>query len=309
MPDEMRTPNGEPPELVDAMRERSVLLGLGYRLLGSLADAEDAVQETYIRWYGLAEEERRGIDNPRAWLIKTAGRICLDMLKSARARRERYVGEWLPEPVPSVNRWSSLAGATAIDPADRVTMDESVSMALLVVLESMTPAERVAFVLHDVFRFTFPEIAEIVGRTPAACRQLASSARRRLDAERGTAVSKAAHTEAVRSFKDAWQTGDLTALIEVLDPDARAITDGGGIVSASLEPLVGPEAVARFLIDVLERQPDLVLREEFVNGETGLVATDGDDHTLAVIALATSNRGRVNQVWAARNPRKLEVWQ
>lgn len=308
LPAQARLHPGEPPELVDAIRERSVLLGLSYRLLGSLADAEDAVQETYIRWYRLSDDERRNISYPRAWLIKTASRIGLDMLGTARARREHYVGEWLPEPLPAVNRWSSQETSAAVDPADRVTLDDSVSMALLIVLESMTPAERVAFILHDVFRYTFPEIADIVGRTPAACRQLASSARRRVREEQRNPVPPSEHAAAVHSFKTAWQTGDLAALIEALDPDATAITDGGGLVSASLEPLHGPEAIASFFLGVLDRQPDLAIREELVNGEPGLVATDGEDRTLAVLALTTTSGGKIRQVWAVRNPQKLEVW-
>ncbi len=182
-------------------RERGLLLGLSYRLLGSLADAEDAVQETYVRWYRLSEPERRAIASPRAWLVKTAGRIGLDMLRSARARRERYVGEWLPEPVPDPSRWSSQSSDSITDPADRASVDESVSMALLIVLESMTPAERVAFVLHDVFRYPFAEVAEVVGRSPEACRQLASSARRRVRQSRGTPAAPAEHEAVVRSFR------------------------------------------------------------------------------------------------------------
>lgn len=308
MPDDTTSGQSEPPQLVDAIRERSVLLGLSYRLLGSLADAEDAVQETYIRWYRLTERERREVTHPRAWLVKTASRIGLDMLKSARARREQYIGEWLPEPLPGAGKWSTQQTEAAIDPADRVTLDDSVSMALLVVLEAMTPAERVAFILHDVFRYTFPEIAEVVGRTPAACRQLASSARRRVREEQRTPVPPSEHAAAVRSFKTAWQTGDLAALIDVLDPEATAITDGGGLVSAALEPLHGPEAIARFLIGVYERQPDLTIREELVGGEPGLVATDTHDRTLAVLALTANADGKINQVWAIRNPEKLEVW-
>ncbi len=300
---------GEPPEIGDAIRERSVLLGLSYRLLGSLADAEDAVQETYIRWYRLSDEARRSIAHPRAWLIKTASRVGLDMLGSARARREQYVGEWLPEPVPAANRWSSQDGSTTLDPAERVTLDDSVSMALLIVLESMTPAERVAFILHDVFRYTFGEIAEIVGRSPAACRQLASSARRRVREQQRTPVPRAEHVAAVQSFKVAWQTGDLAGLIEVLDPDATAITDGGGLVSASLEPLHRPEAIATFFLGVLERQPDVVIREEVVNGELGLVAADSRDLTLAVVSFVTTEDGRISRVWAVRNPRKLDRWR
>ncbi|MGH3201803.1 MAG: sigma-70 family RNA polymerase sigma factor [Streptosporangiaceae bacterium] len=163
------------------MGERRQLINLTYRLLGSLAEAEDAVQEAYARWYALSAQQQDAIESPGAWLTTVASRICLNLLGSARARRETYVGEWIPEPLPEPAEWISLRpGGTAIDPADRVTMDESVSMAFLVLLESMTPAERVAFILHDVFRCPFAEVAEITGRTPAACRQLASSARRRI---------------------------------------------------------------------------------------------------------------------------------
>jgi RNA polymerase sigma factor (sigma-70 family) len=148
------------------MRERRRLLNLAYRLLGSLADAEDAVQETYARWYAMPHQQQQAIESPGAWLTTVASRICLDLLGSARARRERYVGQWLPEPLPDPTQWPSgpPAAATA-DPADRITLDESVSMAFLVVLDAMTPAERVAFILHDVFGYPFADIAQIVGRT------------------------------------------------------------------------------------------------------------------------------------------------
>src|SRR6516162_7669961 len=190
--------DGGPDAGLDAvMSERGLLINLAYRLLGSLADAEDAVQETYARWYGLSAQQREAIENPAAWLTTVASRICLDLLGSARARRERYVGEWIPEPLPDPGEWpAGRPGATA-DPADRVTLDESVSMAFLVVLESMTPAERVAFILHDVFGYSFAEVAGIVGRTPAACRQLASSTPtssgpgRQADTRRRTAGSAA----------------------------------------------------------------------------------------------------------------------
>ena len=175
--------DGPDPGLSAVMSERRQLINLAYRLLGSLADAEDAVQETYARWYAMSGQQQEAIESPGAWLTTVASRICLDLLGSARARRERYVGEWIPEPLPDPAEWiSGRSGGTTVDPADQVTLDESVSMAFLVVLEAMTPAERVAFILHDVFRYSFAEVAEIVGRTPAACRQLASSARRRIGA-------------------------------------------------------------------------------------------------------------------------------
>ena len=219
------------------MSERRQLINLTYRLLGSLAEAEDAVQETYARWYAMSRQQQDAIESPGAWLTTVASRICLNLLGSARARRERYVGEWIPEPLPERTEWiSGRPGGTTADPADRVTLDESVSMAFLVVLESMTPAERVAFILHDVFRYPFAEVAEIVGRTPAACRQLASSARRRIRAAQAPAAPAARQAGVVRAFKQAWEAKDIDALIGLLDPDATAIADGGGLAATFLRP-------------------------------------------------------------------------
>src|SRR5204863_4242234 len=148
--------------LTALMSERRQLVNLAYRLLGSLAEAEDAVQETYTRWYALSRRQQDAIESPGAWLTTVASRICLNLLGSARARRERYVGEWIPEPLPERTEWISGRTGAAADPADRVTLDESVGMAFLVVLEAMTPAQRVAFILHDVFGYSFTEVAGIV---------------------------------------------------------------------------------------------------------------------------------------------------
>ena len=220
--------------------ERRQLLGLAYRLLGSAVDAEDAVQEAYVRLYRLAPEAREQIDAPGAWLMTATGRICLDVLGSARARRESYVGEWLPEPLPGSDL---VGGGTAAgDPAERVSMDESVSMALMVVLDTLTPAERVAFVLHDVFQYSFAEIAEIVGRTPQACRQLASSARSRIAKARTEPHVDARRGDILRAFKAAWDTGDMDGLVGLLDPSVVVIADGGGKAQAALHPIHGAGA-------------------------------------------------------------------
>src|SRR5512132_656394 len=198
------------PGLRAVISERRQLLNLAYRLLGSLADAEDVVQETYVRWYAMPHPQQEAIGSPGGWLTTVASRICLDLLGSARARRERYVGEWLPEPLPEPTEWPSgrPAAATA-DPADRITLDESINMACVVFLDAVTPAERVAFILPDVFGSPFADIAETVGRTPAACRQLASSARRRLRASQAPAAPTARQAGIVRAFKQAWEARDI----------------------------------------------------------------------------------------------------
>ncbi len=282
------------------MNERRQLINLAYRLLGSLAEAEDAVQETYARWYALTPEQQQAIENPPAWLTKVAGRICLDVLGSARVRREQYVGEWLPEPLPEPTEWRPD------DPAERVTLDESVNMAFLVVLESMTPAERVAFILHDVFRYSFAEVADIVGRTPAACRQLASSARRRIRAAQAPATPTARQARVVRGFKQAWEAKDIEALIGLLDPDATAVTDGGGLVAALVHPIFGGEQIAAAWMELARVAPDPDLRECTVNGRPGLVARQNG---VIVTVFAFDIAGdRIRHIWAVRNPEKLHPW-
>ncbi|OBA54896.1 RNA polymerase subunit sigma-24 [Nocardia sp. 852002-20019_SCH5090214] len=289
------------PEASAVVGERRALLNLAYRLLGSLAEAEDVVQETYARWYALSPEQQQAVEAPGGWLRTVASRICLDLLGSARARRERYVGEWIPEPVPDRSEWGAPAPS---DPADRVTLDESISMAFLVVLDSMTPAERVAFVLHDVFRYSFAEIADIVGRTPAACRQLASSARRRI--QTSARPSRDERAEVVRDFKRAWETKDIEALIEILDPRAVATADSGGRVVAFRHPITGGEQIARAWIEIASRAAEVTLLERTVNGQPGLVAQiDGAIATVYAFDIAD---GRITRIWAIRNPEKLRQW-
>lgn len=284
-------------------RERRGLLGLSYRLLGTVADAEDAVQETYVRWYRLTEDERAAIGNPAAWLTRVAGRVCLDMLGSARARRERYVGEWLPEPLPGE---SAIAASVPVDPLDRVSLDDSVSTALLVVLESLTPAERVAFVLHDVFGVPFAEIAETVGRSPGAVRQLASQARRRVRERRAGASTRAEHDAVAQAFAVATATGDLATLVSVLDPDVVLRADGGGRVSAARRPVHGADRVARFLLGLPHLQPTATVEPTVsADGLAFLVRIDG--RADAVISLVVA-AGRVTDVYIVRNPDKLTLW-
>jgi RNA polymerase sigma factor (sigma-70 family) len=300
--------NGRPdPGLRAIMSERRQLINLAYRLLGSLADAEDVVQETYARWYAMSGQQQDAIESPGAWLTTVASRICLDLLGSARARRERYVGEWIPEPLPEPAEWiSGRPGGTTVDPADRVTLDESINMAFLVVLESMTPAERVAFILHDVFRYPFAQVAEITGRTPAACRQLASSARRRIRASQAAATPTAQQAGIIRDFRRAWEGKDIDALIGLLDPDATAIADGGGLVSAALHPIEGAEQIARYYVDLAGRAPTVTILERTVNGQPGLVAQQ-DGVTVTVLAFDLAG-DRITHIWAVRNPDKLRPW-
>jgi RNA polymerase sigma factor (sigma-70 family) len=286
------------------MGERRLLINLAYRLLGSLAEAEDAVQETYARWYAMTRQQQDTIASPGAWLTTVASRICLNLLGSARARRETYVGDWIPEPLPDPADWP---GGIQADPADRVTLDESVSMAFLVVLDVMTPAERVAFILHDVFGYPFAEVAEITGRSPAACRQLASSARRRIRATQPHPAPAARQADIVRAFKQAWEATDIDALLGLLDPGATAIADGGGLAMTFLRPIEGAELIAHAWIEIANRRPsNMVFLERTVNGQPGLVAQQ-DGATVTVFAFDVAG-DRIARIWVVRNPEKLRRW-
>lgn len=294
------------PDALDAvvLGERSRLLSLAFRMLGTVAEAEDAVQETYIRWYRLSPTERNAIEEPRAWLTRVASRICLNALGSARRRRERYVGPWLPEPIPAYA--FPVPAQAPDDPPDRVTQDDSVSAALLVVLESMTPAERVSFVLHDVFTLPFDEIAAIVGRTPAACRQLATSARRRVQHRRGRRATRTEHERAVQAFAVAARAGDISGLVAVLDPQVTLRSDGGGIVTAARKPVLGADRVARFLLGVLQKNPQNVVLDQETSDGLGFAVRNGG-RVVAIVTLDVE-AGRVTEVRLMMNPDKLTLW-
>jgi RNA polymerase sigma-70 factor (ECF subfamily) len=269
-------------------RARPRLLRLAYSELGDLGEAEDVVQEAWLR---LARVDAEAIENLDGWLTTVVGRLALDRLRSARARRERYVGPWLPEPVVSE------------DPADRVTLDESVSYALLTVLEQLSPAERTAFVLHDVFDVPFDDVAGVVGRTPEAVRQLASRARRHVKQERPRfAASRDEHDRAVRAFAQAVAEGDLEGLVAVLDPEVVWTSDGGGLVTASRRPLQGVARVARAWM-AFSRRAVQEPAEVQLNGRLGLVLLSVDGHRAALSFVVGD--GRIRRIDAVRNPDKL----
>ncbi len=288
----------------DVSTDRGLLINVAYRMLGSMSDAEDVVQETFTRWYTMPVQARAEVANPSGWCVRVATRICIDLLKSARHRREAYVGPWLPEPLP---HHGAAVGSPTADPADRVTLDDSVTTAVLTVLEEMTPAERVSFVLHDVFGYPFAEIGEIVGRSTDACRQLATSARRRLKSERGQSYGAAKHAAVVHGFKNALESGDIGALIGLLDPDVRVVNDGGGRVRAALREVVGAEKVVRYLLGLRQRQPDAHLAPAEVSGQPGLVV-QLHGATWAVVSIDVQD-GLITRLWMVLNPDKLRFWR
>jgi RNA polymerase sigma-70 factor, ECF subfamily len=274
-------------------RRRSYLVGVAYRLLGTVTEAEDAVQDTWLRLQGTDSDD---IEDLEGWLTVVTTRICYDQLKSARVRREHYVGEWLPEPI--------VDGDLASDPAGRLTVDESVSMALLVVLETLSPAERTAFVLHDVFAVPFDTIAEVVGRSPAACRQLAARARAHVTAQapRFDATGDE-HRRAVDAFTHAATTGDLEHLLVVLDPEVVLRSDGGGKVPARRTPLMGSEPVAAFVLAIAAARQHMRHQVRTVNGRPGLVTTE-HGRTVAVMGFEVAE-GRITEIDLVMNPDKL----
>ncbi len=274
----------------DALRPQ--LTRVAYGMLGSLAEAEDVVQEAWLR---LTRADPDAIDDLRAWLTTVVGRLALDALGSARRRRETYPGEWLPEPL-----------VEEID-EDDPTLDESVSTALLVVLERLSPAERTAFLLHDVFDLPFEKVAQVVGRSPTAVRQLAARARAHVEA--GKPRFPADPDEELRlvaAFAVAWQEGDHEALLGVLDPDAIFRADGGGVVNAAGRPLEGADRIARALLSLrraaVRRGTEVSGRLARVNGTLGLVLVEPD--ATSVVSL-TIDAGHIVAIDMVRNPEKL----
>jgi RNA polymerase sigma-70 factor (ECF subfamily) len=284
---------------------RRRLLGLAYRMFGSMTDAEDAVQETYLRWHGV---DRDHVLDPRAFLMTTTTRICLDLLTSARARHEEYVGPWLPEPVTDT---------AALAPDSRTELAEDLSIALLLTLDRQSPLERAAFLLHDVFDFSFTEVATTLERSEAACRQLASRARSHVREARprgATASPRCAeidtkHAQLIAAFGAAAQSGDLNALMQLLASDVRVVTDGGGKVRSALEVIEGAEHAARFLVDVSRQRPgqwwrdDFTVRLAIINGLPGVIV-DAPEGPMQTAAFEIEG-DVVRALYVVRNPDKL----
>ena len=268
---------------------RSLLFTVAYEMLGSAADAEDVVQETWLRW---ANVDHADVRNPRAYLVRVVTRQALNRLRSLARRREDYVGEWLPEPV-----------LTSPDVAGDIELAESVSIAMLTVLETLGPSERAVFVLHEVFDTPYEEIAEAVGKSTAAVRQIAHRAREHVAARRPRMqVSTTEQQEAVDRFLAAIRHGDLQGLLDVLAPEVVVVADGGGLVAAARGPIAGAERVARFLVGAA-RLTDVEAKPVWLNGSPGCRIDIGGEVNTA-ISLTVQN-GRITHIYAIRNPHKL----
>jgi len=271
---------------------RGRLLGLAYRMLGSRSDAEDIVQDAYLRLAGAKD-----VRNPEAFLVTVVTRLCLDRLKSARAQRETYVGPWLPEPV---------FDAEGLSPDAATELADDLSFALLLALDRLSPLERAAFLLHDVFDLQFSEVARMIDRTEAACRQLATRARRAVrDARPAPSATPDNHARLLNAFSEAVTTGDVSRLAGLLREDAIAMTDGGGRKMAALNPIKGADKIARFFISLAAKNANLDIRVQpmMINGSVGaLLYVDGEvDHSLSMAI----DGERIAAIYIVRNPDKL----
>lgn len=271
---------------------RRYLFAIAYRMLGSASEAEDAVQDAYLRWEGA---ERAEVEDARAYLARTVTRLCIDQLRSARARREVYVGPWLPEPL-----------VTEPDPAAEIEEADSLSMAFLVLLESLSPVERAAFLLHDVFGYEYEEVASVIDKSEVNARQIATRARKAIAARRPRfEPDRARRDEVVARFLAASGTGDMDALISVLAEDVTVWSDGGGKAPAARKPVTDRRRVARFLVNIVRKEPpdrDIVMAT--VNGQPGIVAYK-DEAAMWVLVLEIAD-GAIHDVRIVANPDKLK---
>jgi RNA polymerase sigma-70 factor (TIGR02957 family) len=272
---------------------RNLLFTVAYELLGSAADAEDVVQEAWLRWDDINAGAQADVREPRAYLVRIVTRLALNRLRTLARRREEYVGEWLPEPL-----------LTTPDVAEDVELAESVSLAMLAVLETLTPTERAVFVLREVFDLPFEEIAEATDKSAAAVRQIAHRARSHVAARRPRmAVDRVEQQQVVERFLTAVATGDLQGLMDVLAPDAVLIADGGGVVQAVRQPVVGTKKICNLIRNFPQLAPTGVLEPMLLNGAPGArLVVDGQLDT--VLGFAFEN-GRISRIFSVRNPQKL----
>ncbi|MEV1011363.1 RNA polymerase sigma factor SigJ [Streptomyces sp. NPDC049881] len=278
---------------------RSLLFGVAYRMLGRVGDAEDAVQECWLRW---SSADRAAVREPRAYLVRVVSRLAVDRLRQLAARRETYVGSWLPEPLPTDRAVASPA--TAPDGADHVVFTETVSYAVLVVMESLSPLERAVFVLREAFGLAHAEIADVLGRDEAAVRQLAVRARRHVAERRPRyTVDAAAQRDLTERFLAAALDGDLTGLLACLAPDVTLVTDSGGIAQGPLRDITGADKVGRFLMGIAGKAPTAAAYELVaLNGGFGLLVTSaGRPHSVFQLDIAD---GRALRVLVLTNPEK-----
>jgi len=279
------------PDLFTSLRPR--VLGVAYRMLGSMAEAEDVAQDVWLRWNGA---DRDAIENTEAWLVATTTRIAIDELRMARRKREQYVGIWLPEPVPTDDA----------DTPERLHEAASdLSVAFLAVLERLAPEARAAFLLHDVFDRDYPEIARILDKSEAACRQIVHRARARLREERPLhVVPHRTHQQLLHAFADALDKADLKSMMALMDSSAQLIGDGGGIVSSFPKPMLGGARIAQLLFaPTLRRRAELRMVPAFFNGRMGLLRYFGD-HLESAMSFDTDGE-RITQILVQRNPEKL----
>jgi RNA polymerase sigma-70 factor (TIGR02957 family) len=272
------------------VEHRSLLFTVAYELLGSAADAEDVVQETWLRWAGVDQSQ---VQQPRAYLVRIATRLALNRLRTLARRRENYVGEWLPEPL-----------LTTPDVAEDVELAESVSIAMLTVLETLTPTERAVFVLREVFDLPYDEIGAALDKTPAAVRQVAHRAREHVAARRPRmAVDATEQRQVVERFLAALTSGDVQQLMDVLAPDVVVVADGGGLVTAARHPVEGADKVSRFLSQFRRLAPGAVVDTVWLNGSLGVrIVLDG---ALDTVVSFVVRDGAITRMYAVRNPHKL----
>lgn len=295
----MEADRNERPLTTEAIftRHRARIFAVAYRLVGTVSDAEDVVQETWLRWSGI---DASGIRSPEAWLVTTASRLGIDHLRRLKTRRESYVGPWLPEPIVEAANIDPV-----LSPEDKLSLADEVSLALLHMLERLAPEERAAFLLHEAFDYGYGDLATILGKSEAACRQIVSRARRRVADERPRfEASRAEHARLAAAFAAALATENPDALLASLRKDAILYSDGGGKAAAALNPIHGADRISRFFFGIRKKFPQPYRDEPItINGKPG-IALLASDHLHSIICFDVAD-DRINAVYIVRNPDKL----